>query len=102
MAKPITPQEVNAAKERNIPPEVIECFNEAISKHWDGYRAFFYQSYIVVSIKVRLNVSGEYIFRNGYLDVEDLYRDAGWEVTYDKPAYDESYEAHFIFRKMGI
>ena len=25
------------------------------------------------------------IFRRHWLDIEDIYRDAGWQVTYDKP-----------------
>lgn len=33
-----------------------------------------------------------------HLDVEDVYRAAGWEVTYDKPGYNETYDATFTFR----
>jgi hypothetical protein len=39
------------------------------------------------------------IFNEGYLDVEPLFEQYGWEVTYDKPAYNESYKAFFIFKK---
>jgi hypothetical protein len=32
------------------------------------------------------------------LDIEDTYREAGWKVEYDKPAYCENYPANFTFR----
>ncbi len=38
---------------------------------------------------------------NHWLDVEDVYREAGWVVEYDKPGYCESYEATFTFKKDG-
>ena len=34
---------------------------------------------------------------NKYLDFEDEYRTIGWKVTYNKPAYCETYEPYFIF-----
>lgn len=33
----------------------------------------------------------------GWLDFEDIYREVGWRVTYDKPAYNENYKPYFIF-----
>jgi hypothetical protein len=37
------------------------------------------------------------IFEKGLLDVETVYERAGWKVTYDKPAYNETYPATFRF-----
>jgi hypothetical protein len=31
------------------------------------------------------------------LDIEPIYREAGWIVEYDKPAYCENYDANFTF-----
>jgi len=39
------------------------------------------------------------IINNGWLNIEEAYRAADWEVEYDKPAYNETYRAHFIFKK---
>ena len=39
------------------------------------------------------------IFTNNWLDIEPLYEDIGWKVTYDKPGFNETYEATFTFDK---
>ena len=38
------------------------------------------------------------IFKKHYLDIENLYRNNGWEVDYRKPAFDERFDPHFIFK----
>ena len=37
------------------------------------------------------------LYEKHYLDVEDAYRKRGWIVDYDKPAYNETYDAFFEF-----
>ncbi len=39
------------------------------------------------------------VFAKGWLEVEDIYRKAGWKVKYDKPAYSENYPATFKFER---
>ena len=39
------------------------------------------------------------IYDQGWLDFEPLYREVGWNVEYDKPAYYEHYDAYFKFTK---
>jgi len=39
------------------------------------------------------------VFDKGWLNIEPMYRAAGWKVVYDKPAYNESYEPTFTFTK---
>lgn len=41
--------------------------------------------------------SRQEVFDNGWLDFEDIYREVGWKVTYDKPGYNENYKPYFIF-----
>ena len=43
--------------------------------------------------------SGSGYFDYNWLNIEKIYEDAGWAVKYDKPAYNESYDAYFIFRE---
>lgn len=38
------------------------------------------------------------ILGNGWLDFEVVYEEAGWDVVYDKPGYNESYGANFTFK----
>lgn len=100
--KPMNPSEVVLAKTNSIPGEVFEAFNELIAAHWDGMESRVTQSEalkLVVKKFKSANVTSTVMFDNGWLDVEESYRSQGWIVEYDKPGYNESYEAFFIFRK---
>jgi hypothetical protein len=46
-----------------------------------------------------MGVSRQEVFDNQWLDIEDIYREAGWKVSYDKPAYNETYKAYFTFSR---
>ena len=113
MAKPISPDEVNIWKAEILPEEVITAFNNIIAKNWDGIFSRFKQDEVIDEI-VRLapkdlpvegcyewhsGKSKSYILDNHWLDVEGIYREEGWDVTYDKPGYNESYESFFKFSK---
>lgn len=99
--KPIAPHEVSDEKIKQIPPEVIESFNFLIARDYmPGSRsAIVIQNAAIREIMQRTNLSRDEIFSQKFLDVEDIYRKEGWIVDYDKPAYNESYGAYFIFRK---
>lgn len=105
--KPISPQEVN----HEIPDCIIEAVNMLINKKWDGHSVTIYQDEILEIVSVE-NPEPDYngdklprkeIFDNHWLDIEPLYRKQGWDVEYDKPGYNESYRAYFIFKpKMKV
>jgi hypothetical protein len=104
--KPITPQEVEEARKNDIPSFVIEAVNKLLKKKWDGKKAIITQEEIISEMKPS-NVLGlengarfrSAVFSNHWLDFEDLYRESGWKVEYDKPSYSESYKAYFKFTK---
>lgn len=101
--EPIAPEDLIKAKTKYIPSPVIECVNELIAKHWNGMSSTFKQTDLVDMIINAMYVSDEYnwakaqIFEQKYLDFEDIYRDKGWTVVYDKPGYNETYEPTFKF-----
>lgn len=98
--QPIRPQEVVTKKVETIPNVVIEAFNELIAKNYTGYSATVKQDDIIKLIRSKdETISRKHIFDNHWLDVEDIYRKNGWVVEYDKPGYNESYDARFIFKK---
>ena len=80
-----------------------------IAKKWDGHSSKFKQDDIINIILTKMNIkmktnspfmlTDEYLFDNKFLDVEDIYRKQGWVVAYDKPAYNETYDAIFEFTK---
>lgn len=102
--KPIRPDEVKP-KKPVIPDFVVEAFNELIKDKWNERigRAIVKQEEAVQKIleKVPQNEENPFkrsdIFKNHYLDVEDLYRECGWVVKYTKRKYYEKEDHFFTF-----
>jgi len=100
MIKPITPNEVVSHKAHVVIPDyVFEAFNYLISKNFRNGSATVTQNEVVKHIIAARHetITSDYLFINHFLDVEDVYREAGWKVEYDKPAYCETYQAVFKF-----
>ena len=96
MIEPIRPDQVVELKSQIFPEEVITAFNTLIAEHYLNGRASFTIQEAEAALRVHL--CSNHITHKWY-DVEDLYRAAGWEVTYDKPAFNESGSATYTFRK---
>lgn len=96
--KPITPDEVMQQKVSEIPGSVLEVFNQHITKNFLNGQALVKQEDVLQDICSSMNLTRDEVFDKHYLDVEDCYTLAGWDVTYDKPGYNERYEASFTFR----
>jgi hypothetical protein len=105
MSGPIKPSEIEDRKASTIPSEVFDSFNELIAERWDGRQSKFTQEEVLSLLMSKLQVSTynttsrKDIFTKKWLDVEPLYRQVGWKVDYDKPGYNETYEATFTFQK---
>jgi hypothetical protein len=95
--RPIKPEEVITKKSSQLPLIVFDVFNRLISLYWDGSSATILQSEVIRELGK--SYTRKEIFDRHLLDVECCYRDVGWEVTYDKPAYNEDYDPIFTFRK---
>ncbi len=93
---PIKPEDVGAAKLKHLPPEVIESFNELIARNFSSGSATVLQKDVVSSLVCK-GFKSEDIFENHWLDVEEIFEKNGWKVSYDKPGYNESYDASFMF-----
>ncbi len=99
MRRPMKPSEIE--KRRKLPQVVISVFDELIVENWCDGEDVVGQNEAVKRIAARLKIPRQAVFDRHLLDVEDVYRRAGWKVEYDKPGYCETYEATFIFRKGG-
>lgn len=96
--QPIRPDQVTEAKLHQVPDVVLEVFNDLIAERGAGKSVFkVYQDEIVARLEAR-DLKRRDIFASHWLDVEPIYRDAGWKVTYDKPGYNETGRAYFEFR----
>ncbi|HTE57136.1 MAG TPA: hypothetical protein VK694_00170 [Verrucomicrobiae bacterium] len=93
--EPIRPEE--AAEAFHVPDEVIGVFNDLITEGCVNGHVTVMQKDVVKRL-VDMGVSRKDIFDKGWLNVEQLFEGAGWEVGYDRPGYNESYEPSFTFR----
>jgi len=99
MTSPIRPEEAPGRKLAQIPDGVIDVFNYLIVMNLSGNCATFTQADVVSLLVARGIIHSEQqAFDYHLLDVEPVYREIGWEVTYDKPGWNESYPATFTFR----
>ena len=93
MTLPIKPSELSALRCATVPDWVISVVNQLIVKNWNGRESIIKQS------EIEFQYLGEDEFDFAWLDFEPIFRDAGWKVTYNKPAYYEAFEAFFTFSK---
>ena len=74
-----------------------------IKKEWNGEEARILQKDIVNEIIAKYpgmeDITSQTVYRNHWLDFENLYKQVGWKVEYDKPGFNEFYEPVFIFKK---
>lgn len=98
MTKPISPQEVVQLKSEQIPHGVIKAFNETIAAHYTAGKAEVPLQHVLDRIAIHMNTPEDAI-PDWWLDVEDIYRQEGWKVTFYKPARDENFKSFFDFRK---
>lgn len=94
--RPIKPSEVAKQKKVNFPDAVFEAFNELIVENFTGSAATVGQEEVVELMKKK-GLNGNEIYKKGWLNIEETYEKAGWEVDYDRPGYNESYAATFTF-----
>lgn len=94
MSEPIRPDQVK----KSLPGIVVDTVNALIQEAWTGSAATFTQE-AVVSRLIGHGLSRADIHDKGWLDFESLYRAAGWNVEFDRPAYSENYPATFTFKR---
>lgn len=96
--RPLTPEEIQARKQDGIPSEVFDAFNMLIARELCNGYATVDQDEVVREI-VRNGIVKDRIFKEHMLDVEGPYREAGWKVQYNSPAYNESGRSYFVFKE---
>lgn len=99
MVTAVTPAEIGSLKAKLLPGHVIETWNALLAQKSTGGPIRITQNEAIEELQVNCPelISRQGIFDSGWLDIEPVYRAAGWSVKYDKPAYCESYEAYYIF-----
>jgi len=99
------PREIQVNKNNNIPDEMIQAANELLAENLDVHSdATFtskaltrrYRELVAGSEATEEMIAGIKIEMR-WLDIEDRYRRKGWDVEYDKPAYNETYDGYYEF-----
>ena len=97
--KPLSPSEVIKKSEDSIPDFVIEAVNNLLVKECHSGRIILKQKDIEREIlRINPGVCSDVLYTNHWMDFESLFRAVGWNVTYDKPGYNETYAPTYIFR----
>jgi hypothetical protein len=97
---PISPSEALTIFDKAIPEQVFVAFNELIRENLSRGKtqvSTTFKESAVVSRIVDKGISKAEVYERGWLDVEGHYRKMGWSVEYDKPGFNEHYEANFKF-----
>lgn len=104
-SKPLTPDEVQTLHHKNIPSEVIEAINELLVLKYRRplLDIRITQREIIDAAQIKfqsmIKRSTNEIFENGWMDFEPVFRNNGWDVSYDRPGWNESYEAFYLFSR---
>lgn len=101
MAKVYSPEDVLKKRNEMIPDFVITAFNDLLTENYQEDETIIKQEDAIRKIleySTDYELTREAIFKKHYLDIENLYRNNGWEVDYEKPAFDERFEPYFIFK----
>lgn len=100
--KALSPEEAIERFKSEIPEEVLECWNNLIVKNMTMQNgktvSVFKLSELKQNICVAMKSGSETVKERGWLDLEDVFREKGWKVEFDKPAYNETYEPVFRFK----
>jgi hypothetical protein len=100
MVDAITPAQCPSHKAAGMPDGVMIAWNAVIAKNSKGNQSIHVGQEEIIAELMPLTPDGnfrQHIFNENWLDVEPIYEAAGWEVVYDKPAYNETYAASFKF-----
>ena len=92
---PITPQEIENSRRVEIPDAVIECFNAEIARNYSEGSSVVMRDRMEELIVRALPGQN---FDVDWLNIESLYDEAGWKVTYSRPLY-EDFEPFFAFTR---
>lgn len=100
MVQAISPDDIAVAKA--FPDFVLEEWNKLIAVKFTAGSARITQEEAMQALLPHTQAGNRReVFDSGWLDIEEIYREQGWKVTFDKPGYNEDYDANFTFKAKG-
>ena len=101
MAKVYCPEDVLKERVETIPDYVIDAFNDLLTENYHEDETIIEQEDVIRKIleySTDDELTRKTIFKKHYLDIENLYRNNGWEVEYRKLAFNEFFKSYFVFK----
>lgn len=95
--QPFTPRKAREAKLGLFPNFVIESFNEIIARKLWANKVSFSEEEILNLISSKSGCSHAEIKKNGWLNVEPIFRRKGWNIIFDISGY--GIQPSFTFSK---
>ena len=94
--KPFGPADARANVVNVIPDTVLNAVNALLSENYDASEITLTQKDIIARVKKLRHPADDFDYK--WLNFEPVYEQAGWVVKYEKPAYDENFDAYFTFK----
>lgn len=98
---PITPKELAKKVGCHIPKDIIKAFNNYLEENSElddnVVTCRIELDAIVKYITKCTNFSSNDLYDKNYLDVEPVFRRAGWEVTFHKSPYYDTSPSFYVF-----
>jgi hypothetical protein len=77
---------------------IIEVFNQHLKKSFDATTGVaVVKQNAVIDDLIKAGYERRQLFDDHLLDIEPTFRAAGWTVDYNKPAYDQTFDAYWEF-----
>lgn len=101
VARPFSPADAKRAFENEVmPAAVINAVNELLTEHYESYSINLLKDDIIDRIiELDPKLDRQIIIDKNYLDFENIFREAGWNVEYNSPDYTESFPQSFTFKQ---
>lgn len=105
LQKTITPPEVTSAKP--IQPDQVEkidveakaviIWNKLIKAKWDGLNAVISQGEVIRELSTVFSLPEDVLIKLNIWNIEQLYKEAGWDVKYQKMYYSKTTDNYYTF-----
>jgi len=89
-------------QKKTPPPSVFKVMRELVASKLVENKAIVTQEEAVNAISKKLKCSKAAVVTRHYLEIEDVFRQEGWDVKYRKPGFNEKFEANFRFKKRSL
>ena len=98
---PLSPKDLKDSVDKAIPSFVITAVNKLLKKDFRNSEVIIKKKDLIIEIKKIKEVTNEELYDNKWLDFEPIFRKNGWNVAFESPDRDESFDDYFKFKPKG-